>query len=223
MRKNFDRQLEHVEKQLSRMGSLCEKAISLSAKALGGEESLKLKFQVHELENEINNMEREIENSCMALLLRQQPVAHDLRNVSAALKMISDLERIGDQAEDIAELVPHIVDSGLQTRIHINQMAMASVKMVMDSVEAFVKEDLDLARKVQSDDDEVDRLFDCVKSELMRLIEAKGIGAETALDFLMAAKYLERIGDHAVNVAEWVEYSITGVHKSGEMAEMSFE
>lgn len=216
MRKNFDRQLNDLEKQLIKMGGLCEEAISLSARALGGDGGPKLREQVHELENGINNMEREIESSCMTLLLRQQPVAHDLRNVSAALRMISDLERIGDQAEDIAELVPLIAGSGLQSKVHINQMAMAAVKMVMDSVDAFVKGDLSLARKVQADDDEVDRLFDCVKSELMGLIEKKGIGAEEALDFLMAAKYLERIGDHAVNVAEWVEYSITGVHKSGE-------
>lgn len=217
MRKNFDRQLNSLEKQLIKMGGLCEEAISLSARALGGNGGPKLREQVHELENGINNMEREIENSCMTLLLRQQPVAHDLRNVSAALRMISDLERIGDQAEDIAELVPLIAGSGLQSKMHINQMAMAAVKMVMDSVDAFVKGDLSLARKVQADDDEVDRLFDCVKNELMGLIEKKGIGAEEALDFLMAAKYLERIGDHAVNVAEWVEYSITGVHKSGEI------
>lgn len=216
MRKNFERQLNNLEKQLIKMGGLCEEAISLSARALGGDGAPDLQSQVHELESEINNLEREIEGSCMTLLLRQQPIAHDLRNVSAALRMISDLERIGDQAEDIAELVPHIAGSGLQSKVHINQMSMAAVKMVMDSVDAFVKGDLALARKVQADDDEVDRLFDCVKSELMELIEKKGIGAEEALDFLMAAKYLERIGDHAVNVAEWVEYSITGVHKSGE-------
>jgi len=165
-------------------------------------------------------MEREIENSCMTLLLRQQPIAHDLRNVSAALRMIADLERIGDQADDIAELVPRIAGSGLQSRVHINQMAMAAVSMVMNSVDAFVKGDLAMARKVQADDDEVDRLFDCVKEELMKLIEEKGIGAEAALDLLMAAKYLERIGDHAVNVAEWVEYSITGKHKAGEIAQV---
>ena len=215
MRKNFDRQLNNLEKQLIKMGGLCEEAISLSARALGGEGAPDLQSQVHELESEINNLEREIEGSCMTLLLRQQPIAHDLRNVSAALRMISDLER----AEAIAELVPHIAGSGLQSKVHINQMSMAAVKMVMDSVDAFVKEDLALARKVQADDDEVDRLFDCVKGELMELIEKKGIGAEEALDFLMAAKYLERIGDHAVNVAEWVEYSITGVHKSGELTE----
>ena len=187
MRTNFDRQLNDLEKQLIKMGGLCEEAISLSARALGGEGSAELAKQVHRLEDEINNMEREIENSCMTLLLRQQPIAHDLRNVSAALRMIADLERIGDQADDIAELVPRIAGSGLQSKVHINQMAMAAVSMVMNSVEAFVKEDLALARKVQADDDEVDRLFDCVKEELMKLIEEKGIGAEEALDFLMAA------------------------------------
>lgn len=119
MRTNFDRQLNDLEKQLIKMGGLCEEAISLSARALGGEGSAELAKQVHRLEDEINNMEREIENSCMTLLLRQQPIAHDLRNVSAALRMIADLERIGDQADDIAELVPRIARSGLQSKVHI--------------------------------------------------------------------------------------------------------
>ena len=212
MRSHFDEQLALLNKELIEMGALCEEVIELASRALA-EGNKSLAVQIAPIDAQIDQKERTIESMCLRLLLQQQPVAKDLRQISAALKMITDMERIGDQAEDIAELVPHIAGSGLQSKVHINQMSMAAVKMVMDSVDAFVKEDLALARKVQADDDEVDRLFDCVKGELMELIEKKGIGAEEALDFLMAAKYLERIGDHAVNIAEWVQFSITGEHK----------
>lgn len=215
MRNKFDEQLEQLHVQLIKMGSLCEEAISLSAKAIEtGEPALAQK--VPPLEVEIDQLEREIESRCMRLLLQQQPVARDLRAVSAALKMISDMERIGDQAADIAELVPYIVPCTAQGGLPIGDMARAVVSMVTDSVDAFVKSDLQLADQVVAADDAVDRLFDRIKEALMTLIRAGSVDAKAALDLLMAAKYLERIGDHAVNVAEWVQYSITGQHKSSE-------
>ena len=150
----------------------------------------------------------------MKLLLQQQPVARDLRVISSALKMISDMERIGDQASDIAEIAKFIKNSDVKSRIHIKDMAQSAIKMVTDSVESFVKKDLELARAVIQYDDRVDNLFDCVKDELVRLISEDRANGEFCIDLLMIAKYLERIGDHAVNIAEWVEYSITGTHEN---------
>ena len=150
----------------------------------------------------------------MKLLLQQQPVARDLRVISSALKMISDMERIGDQASDIAEITKFIKNSNVKSRVHISDMAAAATKMVTDSVESFVKKDLSLARAVMEYDDKVDNLFDCVKDELVRLISEDRANGEFCIDLLMIAKYLERIGDHAVNIAEWVEYSITGTHQN---------
>ena len=218
MRKTFDEQLEQLHINLIKMGSLCEEAISLSAKMiLESEEGLKSK--IVPLEEEIDHMEREIETRCMRLLLQQQPVARDLRAISAALKMISDMERIGDQAADIAELAPYLAGKPGQELLPIGEMARATVVMVTDSVEAYVKNNLTLARQVMQEDDEVDALFLKLKESLTDLIRRSEIGAETALDLLMAAKYFERIGDHAVNIAEWVEYSITGFHKTSEKSE----
>ena len=156
--------------------------------------------------------EREIEALCMKLLLQQQPVARDLRAISSALKMISDMERIGDQASDIAEIMHYITDDTVTEATHLTQMAKAASRMVTDSVDSFVQRDLGLARQVQEDDDTVDLLFDTVKQELVARIRQEPSRGSECLDLLMVAKYLERIGDHAVNVAEWVEYSITGVH-----------
>ena len=218
MRKTFDEQLEQLHINLIKMGSLCEEAISLSAKMiLESEEGLKSK--IVPLEEEIDHMEREIETRCMRLLLQQQPVARDLRAISAALKMISDMERIGDQAADIAELAPYLAGKPGQELLPIGEMARATVVMVTDSVEAYVKNNLTLARQVMQEDDEVDALFLKLKESLTDLIRRSEIGAETALDLLMAAKNFERIGDHAVNIAEWVEYSITGFHKTSEKSE----
>ena len=152
----------------------------------------------------------------MRILLRQQPVAKDLRKVSAALKMISDLERIGDHAEDISELLPYIRQGVSNKKLPIEEMAHEAVSMVIDSICAFVQEDLQLARGVIRYDDRVDSLFTVIKEELIGAIRRNDIPAETALDVLMTAKYLERVADHAVNVAEWAEYSITGVHKNHE-------
>lgn len=214
-RTRFDEQLEELHVELIKMGSLCEEAISLSAQALEKNEE-KTKERVFALETEIDQMEREVETHCMRLLLHQQPVARDLRAISAALKMISDMERIGDQAADIVELVPYIAQSECKNKVDIAEMAKATVSMVTDSVEAFVKKDLKLAEQVIEKDDIVDEMFASIKKKLMELVRSQDVDAEPALDLLMAAKYFERIGDHAVNVAEWVEYSVTGIHKSRE-------
>ena len=214
-RTRFDEQLEELHVELIKMGSLCEEAISLSAQALEKNEE-KTKERVFALETEIDQMEREVETHCMRLLLHQHPVARDLRAISAALKMISDMERIGDQAADIVELVPYIAQSECKNKVDIAEMAKATVSMVTDSVEAFVKKDLKLAEQVIEKDDIVDEMFASIKKKLMELVRSQDVDAEPALDLLMAAKYFERIGDHAVNVAEWVEYSVTGIHKSSE-------
>lgn len=218
MRTKFDEQLEQLHIELIKMGSLCEEAISLSARILDGISQEDIQ-KVSALEHEIDQMERDIETRCIRLLLHQQPVARDLRAISAALKMISDLERIGDQAADISELAPYIADSTSQSKTRIKEMAAATVSMVTDSIEAFVKGDLALTSQVMKKDDVVDDYFEKIKSELIELIYRKEIGAEVGLDLLMTAKYFERIGDHAVNVAEWVEFSITGTHKSSDLSE----
>lgn len=227
MRTRFDEQMEELHVELIKMGSLCEEAIALSVQVLlecskeqneEDEEVMQetiddLRGKVSNLEEEIDSKEYEIETLCMRLLLQQQPVARDLRNISSALKMISDMERIGDQAADIADLTSKGLGHYSQSMIHIDDMAKATVKMVTGSVDAFVKNDLALAKKVIKSDDEVDSLFEKVKTELMDLIYDKQIDAKESLNLLMAAKYFERIGDHAVNIAEWVEYSITGERK----------
>lgn len=218
MRTKFDEQLEQLHIELIKMGSLCEEAISLSARILDGISKEDVE-RVSVLEHEIDQMERDIETRCIRLLLHQQPVARDLRAISAALKMISDLERIGDQAADISELAPYIADSTSQSKTRIKEMAAATVSMVTDSIEAFVKGDLAMTSQVMEKDDVVDDYFEKIKGELIELIYRKEIGAEAGLDLLMTAKYFERIGDHAVNVAEWVEFSITGTHKSSDLSE----
>ncbi len=213
MRNRFDSQLEKLNLELITMGALCEDAISASVKALlDGDETLTEK--VFAADAEIDQKERDIEAICMKLLLQQQPVAGDLRVISSALKMISDMERIGDQASDIAEITKFVKNSDIKSKVHIKDMATAAIKMVTDSVESFVKKDIELASAVMKYDDKVDNLFDCVKDELVRLIAADSENGEYCIDLLMIAKYLERIGDHAVNIAEWVEYSITGTHRN---------
>ena len=210
MRNKFEEQLERLHVELIQMGALCEDGISAAAEALL-QNNPGLAQTAIDAEREIDQKEREVENLCIKLLLQQQPVAKDLREISAALKMISDLERIGDQASDIAELVPYVhLEEG--TGLHIGDMARAVIRMVTDSADSFVKRDLDLARAVYTADDKVDALFDQVKQELIGMIAKDASRGEQCMDLLMVAKYLERIGDHATNVAEWVEYSITNVH-----------
>lgn len=215
MREQFEEQLEELHKKVTEMGSLCEQAISFATDALLGKNESPIK-EVFSKDALIDRKEREIEDLCMRLFLHQQPVAKDLRAVSAALKMISDMERIGDQASDIAELSKWISDKSFKSKLSLGEMAEATRKMVKDSVEAFVKNDAQLVQQVIEADDKVDELFDQVKEEIIGLIQEKGIDAKESIDLLMAAKYFERIGDHAVNIAEWVEYSITGVHSSNE-------
>lgn len=211
MTTRFERQLEELHVQLITMGSLCEKAISLSAKAIQGENTGGC---VSDTEKEIDEKEREIETLCMRLLLHQHPVARDLREISAALKMISDMERIGDQAADIADLARYIDTKTVHIPEKIEKMAADTVRMVTESIDAFVKADLTLCRKVINDDDLVDDTFNEVKGKLAELIYGGSLEAKAGLDLLMTAKYFERIGDHAVNIAEWVEFSITGEHKN---------
>lgn len=209
MRNKFDEQLNHLNSELIIMGSLCEDAISSAAKLLSDGNGY-MKENVMETDKQIDQKERDIENICMKLLMQQQPVASDLRSISSALKMISDLERIGDQASDIAEIAGYVTSNGMQSETHIADMARAAINMVTDSVESFVKKDVELAKKVIEHDDIVDLLFDKVKCELIDSVSSKSGNAEALIDLLMIAKYFERIGDHAENIAEWVIYSLTG-------------
>ena len=208
MRSRFDEQLHELNNELIKMGALCENAIAMSAKALL-DGDLALAAKVPPFDAEIDQKERDIESRCMQLLLQQQPVARDLRAVSSALKMITDMERIGDQSADSAEIVTmaHIVAS--DETLHIGDMARAVIKMVTDSVDAFVRRDIDLAHAVIAYDDVVDGLFDQVKKALTVRFQSGG-QMEYALVLLMIAKYFERIGDHATNIAEWVIYCVTG-------------
>lgn len=211
MRSKFDEQLNSLNNELIKMGALCEEAISGVIKLLIDNDT-KMKDSVLEADKEIDRSERDIETLCMRLLLHQQPIASDLRLVSSALKMISDMERIGDQASDIAEMADYVNCSGLQSEIHISDMARATIKMVTDSIDSFVKKDVDMAHSVIEHDQIVDNLFDKIKGELICAIEQKSANAEELCDLLMIAKYFERIGDHAENIAECVIYSITGRH-----------
>ena len=214
MRNRFDQQLELLNKQLIYRGELCEEAIGKATTALK-EGSMEQAEKVRIADEEIDQAETDIERLCLRLLLQQQPVARDLRQISAALKMITDMERIGDQASDIAEIIITEDKSEAQDIPMIIKMSEAASKMVRDSVNAYVEKDLDLARKVMENDDVVDELFEEVKTTLINFIaENKGLQGVEAIDLIMVAKYLERIADHATNIAEWVEFSITGIHKS---------
>lgn len=212
MRKQFEIQLEELNLKIIKMGALCETAIARAVRALLNQDTA-LALQVVEGDKEINHYEKEIENMCLKLLLQQQPVANDLRTISAALKMITDMERIGDQAEDIAEIVTKADLSSKINSIHIKEMAMSAIKMVNDSIDAFVKRDLALAKAVIISDDIVDNDFMIIREELVTLIRDDPNSPSLVIDILMIAKYLERIGDHATNIAEWVEFAITGIHK----------
>ncbi|MCM1167554.1 MAG: phosphate signaling complex protein PhoU [Lachnospiraceae bacterium] len=211
MRSAFDEQLSLLNNELIAMGSLCEEAIAISAKALS-EGSGTLAKKVSAIEKEIDRKERDIESLCLKLLLHQQPVARDLRQISAALKMITDMERIGDQAEDVAEIIAFLNGRVPPKTLPVYQMGTATIKMVTDSIDAYVKRDTDLAKAVIRYDDIVDECFIKVKSDLIRETAANPNDGEFMLDLLMIAKYFERIGDHAVNIAEWVIFSIIGTH-----------
>ncbi len=210
MRNHFDEQLGQLNVELIKMGALCEESIACAVKAVFDDRTDSMIARVNENENEIDHMEHDIEALCMKLLLHQQPVAGDLRTVSSALRMISDMERIGDQSQDIAEIAGMIHSTDLAGKVHISDMANEAISMVTMSVDSFVKKDVELAQKAIDADDKVDALFLNVKDELTQLVRSDADDAEYVMDLLMAAKYLERIGDHATNIAEWVKYSITG-------------
>jgi len=212
MRNRFDKQLFEMNRELIEMGAMCEEAIASAVKALT-DNDIELAEKVKRNSSAIDRMEREIEGHCMKLLLHQQPVARDLRAISAALKMITDMERIGDQAEDIAEIVISMGKHNLEDLEIIEEMARETVKMVTDSVDAFVKKDVSLAQDVIIRDDIVDSCFLKVKYGIIDLIAENHSEGGFALDLLMISKYFERIGDHATNIAEWVIYSVTGAHK----------
>ncbi|MCI6432626.1 MAG: phosphate signaling complex protein PhoU [Oliverpabstia sp.] len=210
-RELYKEQLRKLNGQLIQMGDLCEEAMSLVMKALR-EKDDEIAAGVHRIEQEIDQKERDIESMCMKLLLRQQPVAGDLRNISAALRMIADMERIGDQTADIADISKYVTNFQFEVHPSIFKMGKVVSKMVNDSVNAFVRKEEKLARQVIDTDDEVDRLFEVVKRELVDDIRKNKDREQEGyeLDILMVAKYLERIGDHAVNLGEWVVYSIQG-------------
>ena len=213
MRNKFDEQLHLLDEQLTHMGELCETAIAKATQALKDGSAEQARVIISE-DEEIDQSEKDIERLCLKLLLQQQPVAKDLRRISAALKMITDMERIGDQTADIAEI---IISSGCNAaeELHvIGTMASEVSRMVRHSVDAYVNRDLELARSVMKADDGVDKYFEEVRDEMIEFIkEEKGRNGERIFDLIMVTKYLERIGDHATNIAEWVEFSITGVHK----------
>ena len=212
MRSRFDEQLNTLNTEMIEMGAMCEEAIALASKALTSGD-VALAEKVAAISSDIDHKERDIEARCLKLLLQQQPVARDLRQISAALKMITDMERIGDQAEDIAEIITFLDGRTAEETVHICDMAAETISMVTDSVDAFVKMDIGLAKAVITHDDKVDEYFDKIKSSLIKMIARSPENGEYLLDMLMIAKYFERIGDHATNIAEWVIFSVTGEHK----------
>lgn len=214
MRSKFDNQLTLLNSELIRMGALCEEAISLASKALS-EGDRALAEKAGPLEEEIDQMERDIETLCLKLLLQQQPVAKDLRQISAAMKIVTDMERIGDQAADIAEIVLSMLSEGYVPEDvgHIREMAEEAIKMVTDSVDTYVHQDPAWAGRVIAHDDVIDNYFIEVRKVLIQKVVEQPLAGEHILDLLMIAKYLERIGDHAVNIAEWVIFSATGMKK----------
>ena len=216
MRNKFDKQLETLHVELIKMGALCEDAISGTVDALEDNND-EIVQKVFHIESEIDQKERDIEALCMKLLLQQQPVATDLRVVSAAMKMISDMERIGDQAADIAEITRFLQLAPLRKVVPVDKMANAAVRMVTNAIDSFIKRDLTLAGRVIGSDDIIDDLFVSIRKYLVEYITKHPENSENCLDMLMIAKYFERIGDHAANIAEWVEFSITGIHKESKV------
>jgi phosphate transport system protein len=213
MRLRFDQELDQLKTEMMEMGALCETAIAAAVRALI-DQDMALAERVAHSDHLVDEKERKIENLCMQLILRQQPVARDLRKISSALKIITDMERIGDQAADIAEIT-HTGRVGPGAAMDsVAEMARAAISMVNSSIDAYVRQDVELARAVIEADDVVDDHFDYIRSEIVKLIGRDMTHGEYAVDILMIAKYLERIGDHATNIAEWVEFSVTGSHRS---------
>lgn len=213
MRNRFDKQLDQLNSNLLEMGALIERSIQNATQALI-EQNVSAAKEAINADRDIDQKEREIESLCIKLLLQQQPVAKDLRFISAAHKMITDMERIGDQAADISDIVIYIADQPyIKELVHLPQMGQKAIQMVRGSLDAYVNKDLELAQSVMAMDDEIDDLFTVVKAELIKQIHHNADTGEQAMDLLMIAKYYERIGDHAQNIAEWVEYALTGRHK----------
>ena len=213
MRNRFEQQLDLLNEHLLEMGALIERSIEKATQALIRQDE-KAASEAIAADNEVDQKERAIESLCLKLLLQQQPVAKDLRLISAALKMITDMERIGDQAADISGIVCYIAKQPyIKELVHLPQMAEAAIRMVRGSLDAYVLKDVVLAKKVIDMDDEIDGLFTVIKDELIELIRTDTNAGSQAIDLLMIAKYYERIGDHAQNIAEWVEYALTGKHK----------
>jgi phosphate transport system protein len=215
MRNKFDEQLDLLKTQMIQMGALCEEAIASATKALINGD-MELAKKVITTDEDIDHKEKEIESICLKLLLQYQPVARDLRQISSALKMITDMERIGDQAADISEIIMLANIKAANNTSHIADMAKATIKMVTDSIDAYVQQNLKLAKAVIDYDDVVDNLFNDVKADMIRLINEDTENGEFAIDLIMISKYFERIGDHATNIAEWVVFSITGKHVEEE-------
>ena len=212
MRNRFDRQLVTLNDEMIEMGSMIEKAIQQAITALITQDVDKAK-EIIEYDEDIDHQEKTIENLCLKLLLQQQPVARDLRVISSALKMITDMERIGDHASDISEMAILMADRPYIKKLeHIQEMAKESSLMLVGSIEAFVNKDLQQAHDIIVRDDVVDDLFEKIKTELIKMIHKDPNVGDQAMDLLMVAKYLERIGDHACNIADWVIFSITGTH-----------
>ena len=213
MRDRFDEQLHTLNHELLEMGALIERAIRSATDALV-KQDVEASLQAIAADKEVDQAERDIESLCLKLLLQQQPVARDLRLISSALKMITDMERIGDQASDIAELVIYLSKEPYRKELkHLPQMAENAIRMVTGALDAYVRKDVALAQEVMGMDDAIDALFVTVKDELIALIRNDASAGSQAIDLLMIAKYYERIGDHAQNIAEWVEYALTGKHK----------
>ena len=216
MRNRFDEQLHTLNHELLEMGALIERAIRSATDALV-KQDVEAALQAIAADKEVDQAERDIESLCLKLLLQQQPVARDLRLISSALKMITDMERIGDQASDIAELVIYLSkEPYIKDLTHLPQMAENAIRMVSGALDAYVRKDVVLAQQVMGMDDAIDALFVTVKDELIDLIRHDAAAGSQAIDLMMIAKYYERIGDHAQNIAEWVEFSVTGVHKDSQ-------
>ena len=213
VRNRFDEQLHTLNHELLEMGALIERAIRSATDALV-KQDVEAALQAIAADKEVDQAERDIESLCLKLLLQQQPVARDLRLISSALKMITDMERIGDQASDIAELVIYLSkEPYIKELTHLPQMAENAIRMVTGALDAYVHKDVVLAQEVMGMDDAIDTLFVTVKDELIALIRHDAAAGSQAIDLMMIAKYYERIGDHAQNIAEWVEYALTGRHK----------
>ena len=217
MRYRYDMQLHTLDTQLTHMGELCEAAIAKVTQALNDGSTEQAQVVIKE-DEEIDQIEKDIERLCLKLLLQQQPVARDLRRISAALKMITDMERIGDQACDITGIVKKDAEVlTIRENTHLDKMAKATISMVSKSIQSFIKQNLMIAHEVIEQDDTVDELFNKVKKETISLIHEDPGKGEECVAIVMIAKYFERIGDHASNIAEWVEFAITGEYKGGSL------